>query len=155
LSKSLTRVVADAAARGLDISPIRLEDGTRTAQEAADAVGTSVDQIVKSVIMRAADSDTHVLFLTSGGNSVDMEAASLVAGFPLAKADAASIRATTGFAIGGVSPFGHLTPIATYLDPHILTFDVVWAAAGTPHHVFDIVPQTLLDLTGATVAEFT
>ncbi|MEO0914739.1 MAG: YbaK/EbsC family protein, partial [Pseudomonadota bacterium] len=73
----------------------------------------------------------------------------------LEKANAASIRRVTGFAIGGVSPFGHLTPPRTYLDPDILSYQTVWAAAGTPHHIFEIRPAVLRDATGATPADFT
>lgn len=155
MSKSLKRVIADASARGVEIEAMRLDAGTTTAQQAADAVGATVDQIVKSVVLRAAGGAAHVLFLTAGGNFIDMKKAAEVAGFELEKADADSIRAHTGFAIGGVSPYGHLTPIATWFDPHILTFDRVWAAAGTPHHVFSIAPDVLLRTTGATLADFT
>ncbi|NNU80703.1 YbaK/EbsC family protein [Halovulum dunhuangense] len=155
MSKSLRRVISDAESRGVPISPVQLDASTRTAQDAADAVGATVDQIVKSVILRALGSDEHVLFLTAGSNFVDDAKAAAVAGVPLEKADGNSIRAVTGFAIGGVSPFGHLTPIRAYFDPHILSFDTVWAAAGTPNHVFSIAPKTLLDATGATVADFT
>jgi len=155
MSKSLKRVIADAQGRGCPIAPVRLEDGTLTAQAAADAVGSSVDQIVKSIVLRAEGGGEHVLFLTAGGNFVDMGKAALVAGMALEKADAASIRAETGFAIGGVSPFGHIKPIRTFFDPHILTFEMVWAAAGTPHHVFEIAPARLLSATGAHEASFT
>ncbi len=155
MSKSLKRVLADADRLGLDIAPVRLDDGTTTAQQAADGVGSTVDQIVKSIVLRATAGPAHVLFLTAGGNYVDMKKASDVSGFDLEKADAASIRQHTGFAIGGVSPLGHLTPIPTYFDPHILTFDTIWAAAGTPHHVFEIDPNLLLTATGAVLADFT
>ena len=155
MSKSLKRVIADAEARGCPVEPVRLEDGTLTAQAAADAVGTSVDQIVKSIIFRAVEDQEHLLFLTAGGNFVDMGKAASVSGKALEKADAASIREHTGFAIGGVSPFGHIRPIRTWFDPHILTFDTVWAAAGTPHHVFEILPRVLLEKTGAVEADFT
>ena len=92
---------------------------------------------------------------TAGGNRVDTDRAAALAGEPLGKADAALVRAQTGFAIGGVSPVGHLSPIRAWMDPRLTAFDVVWAAAGTPHHVFPASPQALLKLTGATLAEFT
>ncbi|MXU65824.1 YbaK/EbsC family protein [Oceanomicrobium pacificus] len=155
MSKSLKRVIADAEARGLQIEVLRMDDGTLTAQAAADAVGTTPAQIVKSIIFRDAATDEHVLFLTAGHNRVCPDRAAQVAGIDLAKADAASIRRVTGFAIGGVSPLGHLTPIRTYLDPDILNFDTVWAAAGTPHHLFEIAPDALQKATGATTAAFT
>ncbi|MEM9779646.1 MAG: YbaK/EbsC family protein [Pseudomonadota bacterium] len=155
MSKSLKRVCADAEARGLTIEPRRLDDGTTTAAMAAEAVGGAVGQIVKSVVLRAAGGGEHVLFLTSGDNQVDLRRASDVAGVTLEKADAASIREATGFAIGGVSPLGHKTPIRTFFDPHLNSFQRVWAAAGTPHHVFEIAPDVLKEATGAQEAAFT
>jgi prolyl-tRNA editing enzyme YbaK/EbsC (Cys-tRNA(Pro) deacylase) len=153
-SASVTRVREDAARRGLAIEIVRLAEGTRTAEDAARACGVAVDQIVKSIVFQVAGSDRHVLFLTAGGNRVDPVKAAALAGAPLAKADAAGVRAHTGFAIGGVSPFGHLTPIDTWLDPKILTYQVIWAAAGTPNHVFSVAPAALADAVGATVADF-
>ncbi|MHA3978619.1 YbaK/EbsC family protein [Halovulum sp. GXIMD14794] len=155
MSKSLKRVLADAEARGLSIEAVRLDEGTLTAQAAADAVGTTPDQIVKSIVLRNPESGEHVLFLTAGGNRVSMEKAAQVADMALEKADAASIRMVTGFAIGGVSPFGHKTVLRTWLDPKVLTYAAVWAAAGTPHHVFEIEPQVLKGATGAVEADFT
>ena len=155
MSKSLKRVRAHAEKLGLDIDPIRLEAGTLTAQQAADACGCAVDQIIKSILLRVADADEHVLFLTAGGNRVDVAKASQLIEKPLEKADAVSIRSFTGFAIGGVSPLGHLNPIRTFMDPDILTFDTIWAAAGTPHHVFSINPKILRDALQPEVAIFT
>jgi prolyl-tRNA editing enzyme YbaK/EbsC (Cys-tRNA(Pro) deacylase) len=152
---SLARVQADAARRGLAIDPRRLAEGTRTAEDAARACGCALDQIVKSIVFREAGSDRHLLFLTAGGNRVDPAKAAALAGAPLAKADAASVRAVTGFAIGGVAPLGHLTPLDTWLDPRLLDFVTVWAAAGTPHHVFPVAPDALAAATGALVADFT
>ncbi len=102
-----------------------------------------------------AGADRHVLFLTAGGNRVDSVKAAGLAGAPLEKADAAGVRAATGFAIGGVAPLGHLRQIETWLDPRLLEFEVVWAAAGTPHHVFAVAPKALAAAVGATVADFT
>jgi len=153
-SPSLARVRADAARRGLAIEPMQLDEGTRTAEDAARACGCDLDQIVKSIVFREAGSDRHLLLLTAGGNRVDAAKAAAVAGAPLAKADAASVRAVTGFAIGGVAPVGHLTPIETWLDPRLLDFPTVWAAAGTPRHVFAVAPDALLAATGARVADF-
>jgi len=155
MSKSLKRVLADAGARGLSIEAVRLDAGTLTAQAAAEAVGTTPDQIVKSIVLRNPVSGEHVLFLTAGGNRVSMEKAAQVTDMALEKADAASIRTVTGFAIGGVSPFGHKTALRTWLDPKVLTYRAVWAAAGTPHHVFKIEPHMLKDATGAAEADFT
>jgi len=154
-SPSVARVRADAQRRGLSIEPRRLADSTRTAAEAAEACGVTLDQIVKSIVFREAGSDRHVLFLTAGGNRVDPARAAELAGAPLEKADAAGVRAVTGFAIGGVAPLGHVTPIDAWLDPRLLDFGVVWAAAGTPHHVFPVAPAALAAAIGATVADFT
>jgi len=155
MSKSLKRVCADAEARGVEIAPRRLDDGTTTAQMAAEAVGAALGQIVKSVVLRSAESGEHVLFLTAGDRRVDIDKAGAVAGLTLEKADAASIRVVTGFAIGGVSPFGHATPIRTFFDPSLDRFERIWAAAGTPHHVFEITPETLRAATSAAPADFT
>lgn len=152
---SLARVIADAEARGLAIAPVRLDEGTRTAADAARACGCEIDQIVKSIVFRVEGTERHVLFLTAGGGRVDPEAAAALVGAQLGKADAAGVRAHTGFAIGGVSPLGHLTPIETYLDPRILDFPLVWAAAGTPNHVFSIDPSDLVAALSPTVARFT
>lgn len=154
MSKSLARVTRTLEAAGL--APQILEVGAaRTAAEAAASVGCDVDQIAKSIVFRAQTSNAAVLFLTAGGNQVDTGKASRLAGEALAKADAALIRAQTGFAIGGVSPVGHLSPIRAWFDPRLRAFDVVWGAAGTPRHVFAIAPDTLLQLTGAYEADFT
>ena len=153
-SASIARVEADARRLGLEITPMRLAEGTRTAEDAARACGCELDQIVKSIVFREAGSGRHVLFLTAGGNRVDAGKAAALAGARLEKADAASVRAHTGFAIGGVAPLGHLTPIDSWLDPRLLDFGTVWAAAGTPEHVFAVEPARLAAAVGATVADF-
>ena len=155
MSKSLKRVKAAIAAAGLETEVLEMAEGTRTAEDAARAAACEVDQIVKSIIFRGEESGHVVLFLTAGGNRVSAEKASMVAGQKLGKADADLIRAETGFAIGGVAPLGHLTPIRSYYDPRLLDFDVVWAAAGTPRHVFAASPAALLAATGAEKADFT
>ncbi|NOX73978.1 MAG: YbaK/EbsC family protein [Alphaproteobacteria bacterium] len=155
MSKSLKRVRGHLAELGLKIDILEVTVPTNTAAQAAAALGCKVDQIVKSVIFLGLESGKTVLFLTSGSQRVDVEQAALLAGEPLGKADAAIIRAQTGFAIGGVSPFGHLSPIRAFFDPHLLDFAVIWAAAGTPRHMFDIAPKLLVETTGATVATFT
>ena len=154
MSKSLKRVRAALEAAG-ETPDIRETSLARTAQDAADALGCGVDQIAKSIIFRGTESNEALLFVTAGGNRVDASKATTLAGEPLDKADAALIRAQTGFAIGGVSPVGHLNPIRSFLDPRLMDFDVIWAAAGTPHHVFSIAPQRLSALTGAEFVHFT
>ncbi|VDS08462.1 Cys-tRNA(Pro)/Cys-tRNA(Cys) deacylase YbaK [Paracoccus haematequi] len=155
MSKSLARVRTALDGAGVAVEILEMADSTRTAVEAAQAAGCQVDQIAKSIIFRGEASGHAVLFLTAGGNRVDPAKATAVAGQPLGKADAALIREETGFAIGGVAPVGHLKPVAAFFDPRLLEFDRVWAAAGTPRHIFAIVPQVLLDLTRATLADFT
>lgn len=155
MSKSLKRVEAEAKALGLSIDIIEENTLTTTAQMAADARGCVVDQIVKSILFRVEDSEQHVLFLTAGNNRVDPTKAAQASNHPLTRADAASIRAYTGFAIGGVSPLGHLHPVPKFFDPRLLDFPLIWAAAGTPRHVFQIDPKLLLAKTGATLTDFT
>lgn len=153
MSKSLKRVRRALVAAGLpdDVVETPL---ARTAQDAATAMQCAVDQIAKSIIFADAQG-CAVLFVTAGGNRVDPDKAAQVAGSVLGKADAALIRAQTGFAIGGVSPVGHLNPIRVWIDPRLLEFDTVWAAAGTPHHVFGISPTDLVRISSAVTADFT
>ena len=154
MSKSMARV--RRALEDAGIAPdIRETDGARTAQEAADAVGCGLDQIVKSIIFQGHDSGQCLLFLTAGGNQVDAAKASALAGEALDRADAAAVRTQTGFAIGGVSPVGHLNPIRAWADPRLLEFDEIWAAAGTPRHVFPLKSADLARLSDAQVADFT
>jgi len=155
MSKSLKRVRAALADAGVAAEIQEMAQETRTAQEAADAAGCALDQIAKSIIFGAPSTGDAVLFVTAGGNKVDPAKASALAGEALGKADAALIRAQTGFAIGGVSPVGHLTACRAWFDPRLLDFDVVFAAAGTPNHIFPIAPRTLLALSGALEADFT
>ncbi|MBS1303562.1 YbaK/EbsC family protein [Loktanella sp. SALINAS62] len=155
MSKSLKRVTQTLQDAGLRITPIAMSDSTRTANDAADALGCALDQIAKSIIFQGADTGQIHLFITAGGHRVDPAKAAAIAGEPLTRADPAAVRNITGFAIGGVAPIGHLTPPNAYFDPHLLTFDVVYAAAGTPHHIFAIAPDTLLQLCGAPLANFT
>ena len=151
MSKSLKRV--EAALSG--ISTLVVETGeARTAQMAADALGVDLDQIAKSIIFRGETSGSAILFITAGGNQVDQAKAAALAGEPLGKADAALIRAQTGFAIGGVAPVGHLAPIRAFLDPRLHDFSLVWAAAGTPRHVFSVAPTDLERISGAQPADF-
>ena len=155
MSKSLKRVLRALEDAQLQITPLELGPETRTAQQAADAAGCALDQIAKSVIFAGQTSGQAILFITAGGNQVDPVKASAVAGEPLGKADAALIRAQTGFAIGGVAPIGHLHPITAYLDPRLTEFDVIYAAAGTPRHIFPIIPKVLLKISNSQVSDFT
>ncbi len=150
----MRRVTAALEAASLTAEIHEMPSETRTAAQAAAAVGCTLDQIAKSIIFRGETTDEALLFLTAGGNQVDVGKASALAGEPLGRADAELVRSQTGFAIGGVAPVGHLGPIRSWLDPRLLAFDVVWAAAGTPRHVFPIAPGDLQRLTGAARADF-
>lgn len=155
MSKSLKRVTDALTAAGLNITPVEMADGTRTAADAAAAVGCAIDQIAKSIVLQGLTSGRIVVFVTPGGRQVDLDRAAVLAKEALGRADAAAVRAQTGFAIGGVSPVGHVTQIATFFDRGLTAFDTVWAAAGTPRHVFAIAPDDLARISGAVVADFT
>ena len=155
MSKSLKRVQRALAEAGVVADVLEMAEGTRTAEAAAKAVGCIPDQIAKSIIFRGQTSGTALLFITAGGNQVCADKASALAGEALGKADAALIRAQTGFAIGGVAPVGHLTPIRAWADPRLFDFDKVYAAAGTPRHIFAVAPGDLLRLSGASAVDFT
>jgi prolyl-tRNA editing enzyme YbaK/EbsC (Cys-tRNA(Pro) deacylase) len=154
MSKSLARVVAALQAAGIASVPVEAKGEIRTAEAAAADAGVLVDQIVKSILFQGAGGGLF-LFLTAGGNRVDAAKATALAGEPLSRAEVEVVRRITGFAIGGVAPLGHLTPSPTFLDPRLLDFPQVWAAAGTPRHMFRTTPQALVRATGATIADFT
>lgn len=154
MSKSLRRVIQSLRDAGLDIVPVETGAETRTAAQAAEAVGCTLDQIAKSIVFRGARSGAVHLFVTAGGNRVDPERAAVVAGEPLETADAAYVRARTGFVIGGVSPVGHLRPGPVHMDPRLMDFAQIWAAAGTPRHVFAIEPRRLAKISGAQISDF-
>jgi prolyl-tRNA editing enzyme YbaK/EbsC (Cys-tRNA(Pro) deacylase) len=127
-------------------------EGTRTAADAAAAIGCDVGQIVKSLVFRRA-SGAALLVVASGSNRVDEGKLAALTGEPVGKADAAFVRAATGFAIGGVPPAGHPSPVDTIVDEDLLAFDEVWAAAGTPRTVFPLTPAELVEMTGGRVAD--
>ncbi len=155
MSKSLKRVKAALDAAGVDPQVMEMPGETRTAADAAREAGCDIDQIAKSIIFRGEDSGAVVLFITAGGNQVDATKASAVAGEPLGRADANFVRQVTGFAIGGVAPVGHLNPPHVFFDARLSDFDTVYAAAGTPRHIFPIDPSVLLRISGAKLADFT
>jgi prolyl-tRNA editing enzyme YbaK/EbsC (Cys-tRNA(Pro) deacylase) len=151
LSASAQRVQNALAAQGLTLNVIELPQSTRTAPEAAAAVGASLGQIVKSILFRAPQSDRPVIVLTSGANRVDEKLIAARLGEPLGKADADFVRARTGFVIGGVPPVGHLEPITTFIDEDLLAHAEIWAAAGTPNALFKLTPADLVQASGGTV----
>jgi Cys-tRNA(Pro) deacylase len=136
-------------AAGLDHEVRRFPEGTRTAEDAARAVGCDVGQIVKSLVFIAAG--RPVVALVSGANRLDPGRLGAAAGHPVLKADAETARAATGYAIGGVPPFGHATEVPVFMDEDLERYEVVWAAAGRPDSVFSISPDRLRELSRARV----
>jgi prolyl-tRNA editing enzyme YbaK/EbsC (Cys-tRNA(Pro) deacylase) len=126
--------------------------GTRTAVDAANAIGVEVAQIVKSLVFRRASGEP-LLVVASGVNRVDEKKLERLVGEPVGKADAGFVRARTGYAIGGVPPAGHATRVQTVVDEDLLKLGELWAAAGTPRDVFSLTPDELVAMTGGTVAD--
>src|SRR2546425_7218942 len=145
------RVQAALIAAGVDARIEEFPSSTRTAQEAAATVGTSVGQIVKSLLFLAGDSP--VVALVSGVNRLDTQRLAALTGATVGKADADAVRHATGYSIGGVPPIGFPAPLPTFIDRDLLQYDVVWAAAGTPRHVFPITPKELVRITRGSVAD--
>jgi prolyl-tRNA editing enzyme YbaK/EbsC (Cys-tRNA(Pro) deacylase) len=150
--RNVTRVIEAGSAIGVEVHPVRFPEGTKTAVDAATAIGCEVAQIVKSLIF-AVDGDV-VLAYVSGANQLDESKLALAAGGSrCSRVDADTVRAATGFPIGGVPPFGHDTDLRVFIDPDLLAFDVVWAAAGTWHDVFSLTPQQLVDASRGEVVD--
>ena len=148
---SVERVRAALLAAGHPDTIQAFPEGTRSAADAAAAVGCDVAQIAKSIVFRAGA--RAVLVVASGANRVDMGKVAAAIGQPVKRADGGWVRDTTGFAIGGVSPLGHLAPPILLLDRDLMALDPVWAAAGSPQHVFRTAPADLQRMTGAAVAD--
>jgi len=151
LSPSAQRVQDAIHAAGLECRVVELPDSTRTAQEAADAVGCQVGQIVKSLVFRGKQSGKAIFVAASGANRVNEKRLKEHVGEGIERATPEFVRESTGFAIGGVSPVGHLQPIESYIDEDLLGFGELWAAAGTPNAVFRLTPPELTLLTGGRV----
>jgi len=137
---------------GFDLHVIEHAESTRTAQEAADRVGVTLGQIVKSLIFRGKSSGKPILVLTSGANRVNEKRIKEYSGEKIERADANYVREVTGYAIGGVPPIAHTQAMETYLDEDLLQYDVIWAAGGTPKAVFELTPEDLQKMTGGQVA---
>lgn len=140
---------------GLSVKVKELPASTRTAQEAAQAIGCSVNQIAKSLVFRGIHSGKPILVVASGANRVNETRLAELVGEPVAKADASFVRAHTGFAIGGVPPVGHPSTLEIYLDEDLLQYDEIWAAAGTPYAVFKLTPEDLKKITQGKIAFIT
>jgi prolyl-tRNA editing enzyme YbaK/EbsC (Cys-tRNA(Pro) deacylase) len=151
LPRSARRVRDALLALELPADIHRLTDSTRTAPEAAAAVGCELGAIVKSLVFRGTDTHTPVLALVSGDNRADETKLEASIGERVERPDAAYVREVTGYAIGGIPPVGHPAPVRTVLDEDLFRFDTVWAAAGHPHAVFPIAPDTLAAATGAAI----
>lgn len=146
------KVAAAALERGLEIEVRAFPEGTRTAADAAAAIGCDVAQIVKSLVFVVGDEP--VVALVGGADQLDTARLADACGgdgSPVRRASADEVRAATGFAVGGVPPFGHATPLRCFVDDALLAHDVVWAAAGTPTHVFAAAPAALVEAAGAKV----
>jgi prolyl-tRNA editing enzyme YbaK/EbsC (Cys-tRNA(Pro) deacylase) len=149
---NVQRVVEAARSLGLDIEPRRFPDGTKTAADAAAAIGVDVGQIVKSLIF-AVDGEV-VLAYVSGANQLDeAKLAEAAGGLKCARVDADVVRNATGYPIGGVPPFGHATELRVFIDPDLLQWPEVWAAPGTWNDVFGIEPHRLVEASGGEVTD--
>jgi prolyl-tRNA editing enzyme YbaK/EbsC (Cys-tRNA(Pro) deacylase) len=152
LSESAQKVQNELIKQGINGKVMELPDSTRTAVEAAQAIGCTVAQIVKSLVFRGAESGKAILIEASGINRVNEKTAAQWAGEPIVKADADFVREKTGFAIGGVPPVAHATKMGVILiDEDLLQYTELWAAGGTPHAVFPLTPQELVKLSGGKV----
>ncbi|HEY8369136.1 MAG TPA: YbaK/EbsC family protein [Thermodesulfobacteriota bacterium] len=151
LRPAAQRVQEALRARGLDAEVIEFAESTRTSAEAAAAIGCEVAQIAKSLVFTVAGAP--VLVIASGANRVDTAKLAEVAGGPVERADAETVRRATGFAIGGVPPVAHATPLPVYIDRDLLTLERIYAAAGTPHAVFPLTPDDLVRVTGGRVVD--
>ena len=148
LKSSAGRVQEYLSRYDCDFVVKELPGSTRTAKDAAEGIGCSVSQIAKSLIFRDRISGNPVLVIASGSNRVSTSKIESVLDVRLDKADPDFVKARVGYAIGGVPPVAHLEPLLTILDPDLKNYDVIWAAAGTPNAVFELVPGDLTKLTG-------
>lgn len=152
LSASAKRVQDALISFGVDCRVKELGESTRTAVDAANAVGCEVGQIVKSLVFRGKVSGNAVFVVASGANMVDEKALAALVGEKIERATPDFVREQTGFAIGGVSPVGHPSPLTTFIDQDLLGYQELWAAAGTPNAVFALTPEQLCHITSGQVA---
>jgi len=153
LSNSAERVQRALSAYGLEYRVVEMSATTRTAKDAAAAIGCAVSQIAKSVVFRTVRGGKPVLIIASGTNRVNEKQIAAILGESIEKADADYVLNSTGFAIGGVPPLGHSTAIDTLIDADLMKFEVIWAAAGTPNAVFRLSPRDLQKLTNGKIVE--
>lgn len=150
---SVARVRAALIAAGVAAEIREFDASTRTAADAAAAIGCEVAQIAKSLVFRAKESGRAVLVVASGINRIDEKKLSAVMGEKVGKADADFVRAETGFAIGGVAPVGHTGKVILFIDADLLHYTEIWAAAGAPNAVFRLTPTELAQVTGGQIAD--
>jgi prolyl-tRNA editing enzyme YbaK/EbsC (Cys-tRNA(Pro) deacylase) len=153
LSASAQKVQDALEVLGVSLKVVELPGSTRTAVEAAQAIGVQVGQIVKSLVFKSKRTQRPILVIASGANRVKEKNIEVLIDEPLGKADADFVREQTGFAIGGVPPVGHAQPIETFIDRDLLQYDEIWAAAGTPHAVFRLTPDELIRITSGTLVD--
>ena len=151
LSPSAQRVQDALRERGFPYKVVELPQSTRSAAEAAQAIGCQLSQIAKSLIFKGKHSQRPILIIASGSNRVNEAKVSEFISEPLEKADAEFVRQKTGYAIGGVPPIGHREPLLTFIDEDLLKYEEIWAAAGTPRAVFKLAPRDLVRMTGGRV----
>lgn len=155
LKKSARTVQNILESAGLECRVVELPASTRTAKEAARAIGCSVSQIAKSIVFKAPESGRAVLVVASGVNRVNEETIAASLGEPIEKAPPEFVREATGYAIGGVPPCGHAWSLTTFIDRDLLELDEIWAAAGTGNAVFRLEPPHLIPLTHGRILEIT
>jgi prolyl-tRNA editing enzyme YbaK/EbsC (Cys-tRNA(Pro) deacylase) len=151
LSSSAQKVQDALDAFGMTLQVVELPASTRSAAEAAQAIGCQVGQIAKSLVFMGKKTGYPVLVIASGANRVNEKQIGELLGEAIAKADADFVRQQTGFVIGGVPPVGHAQPLNTFVDEDLLEYEVIWAAAGTPHAVFQLEPSNLVRITSGRV----
>lgn len=151
LSSSPQKVQEALKALGLANQVVELQSTTRTSADAAQAVGCRVEQIAKSIVFRAKQTDKPILVIASGPNRVNEKRIEELISEPLGKADADYVRKHTGFVIGGVPPIGHLEKLEIFIDEDLLKYEEIWAAAGSPNAVFKLTPSALVQMTGGRV----
>ncbi|MDW3216895.1 MAG: YbaK/EbsC family protein [Ilumatobacteraceae bacterium] len=150
--KNVQRVIDAGAALGVEVRPHHFPEGAKTAQDAADAIGCAVGQIVKSLIF-GVDGEIVLAYVSGSNQLAEPKLAAAAGGERCGRVDADAVRAATGYPIGGVPPFGHTTELRVFIDPDLLQYDEVWAAAGTWNDVFPIEPAALVEASGGTVVE--
>ncbi|NWL89769.1 MULTISPECIES: YbaK/EbsC family protein [unclassified Paenibacillus] len=155
LKKSAEKVQNILRDFGHELQVIELQDSTRTSDEAARTIGCRVSQIAKSLIFKGKQSQQPILVIASGTNRVNEKTIRAYLGEKLEKADADFVLEHTGYAIGGIPPVGHHSPIKTFIDEDLLQYEEIWAAAGTPNAVFRLTPQILTEIVDGTVISIT